>query len=86
MCETVTRAIDEERSYQAELNPNDDKMSIEAELLLLEEYIGKARAVWTTTFGDDGETPTRHMIRKIAVIAVRCMENHGAARRCDENN
>ncbi len=74
-------AIESERQYQKKLNPNDVKMSIEAELLLLEEYIGLARTTWTQSFGDDEETPTRHFFRKIAGIAVRAMENHGALRR-----
>lgn len=74
-------AIESERQYQKQLNANDAAMSVEAELLLLEEYIAKARTVWTGTFGDDRETPTRHFFRKIAGIACRAMENHGALRR-----
>ncbi len=80
----VIKAIEGERAYQRELNQNDANMSIEAELLLLEEYVLKARQTWTGTFGDAKETATRDAIRKIAGIAVRCMENHGVVMR-EEN-
>lgn len=77
----IITAIDGERAYQMDLNENDAGMSVEAELLLLEEYIARARQTWTATFGDPTEKATRDCIRKIAGIAVRCMENHGVVGR-----
>ncbi len=79
----VMDAIEGERAYQRGLNENDADMSIAAELLLLEEYIQRARVIWVGSFGDARETATRDVIRKVAGIAVRCMENHGVVNRGD---
>lgn len=79
----IMDAIDGERAYQRELNENDADISIAAELLLLEEYIQRARAIWIGSIGDGRETATRDAIRKVAGIAVRCMENHGVVFRGD---
>lgn len=45
------------------------------ELLLMKRYLDKAIAKYTDNFGD---APALHGIRKVAALAVRCMENHGA--------
>lgn len=76
----VYEVIDGERDYQGAMGARDIP-TIEGELLLLEEYVNKARKAYTETFGDPSEEATRDQIRKIAAIAVRCMENHGAPKR-----
>ena len=48
---------------------------------MLHEYINRARIAWTDNFDNNNEEPARHMIRKIAGIAVRCLENHGCPER-----
>lgn len=73
----VFELINGERAYQDTLRGNLIP-SIEQELLLLEEYCLRARKTYSDTFGDPTEEPTRDFIRKIAGIAVRCMEHHGA--------
>jgi hypothetical protein len=45
------------------------------ELLLMKVYLDKAIAKCAHNFGD---APALHGIRKVAALAVRCMENHGA--------
>jgi len=45
------------------------------ELLLMKVYLDKAIAKYAGNFGD---APALHGIRKVAALAVRCMENHGA--------
>ena len=45
------------------------------ELLLMKVYLDKAIAKYVDNFGD---APALHGIRKVAALAVRCMENHGA--------
>lgn len=45
------------------------------ELLLMKRYLDKAIAKYADNFGD---APALHGIRKVAALAVRCMENHGA--------
>ncbi len=71
-------AVDGERDYQEVLNP--DTLSIGDEILLLEEYAERARYEWSIDFGEP-ETEALNMIRKIAGIAIRCMEHHGAQMR-----
>lgn len=72
----VYAAIDGERDYQDELLRTD--RSLTAELLLLESYVARARGMWTDYKGD---SEVLRMVRKVAGIAVRCMENHGAPKR-----
>lgn len=86
----VYAAIDGERDYQdrvwAENNPVNPThptdlrpLSIGEDILLIEEYALKARAAWSVE--SRPEVGALHAIRKIADIAVRCMETHGAPRR-----
>ncbi len=81
--QAVYDAIDTEREYQDGLTPDRrDKreMVTGEELVLLREYVDRAFANWTNTPGVNPEI-TLHDFRKIAAIAVRCMENHGAPHR-----
>ncbi len=75
----VYAAIDSERDYQNELSSF--VLTIGEELLLLEEYISRARKTWTEEFTQP-EVETLRAVRKIAGIATRCMEHHGAHNRC----
>lgn len=45
------------------------------ELLLMKVYLDKAIAKYAKDFGD---ASSLHGIRKVAALAIRCMENHGA--------
>ena len=77
----VYRLISEERTYQDNLDSSrtDGHLhSVGEELLLLEGYLRKATALWVDRPGD---TLALDGIRKVAAIAVRCMENHGAPAR-----
>lgn len=69
----VFDVIEGERKYQDNLNEN--VMTVGEELLLLQEYLDRARRVYSDSFGDPHEPDTMHVVRK---IAVRCMQNHGA--------
>ncbi len=76
----VYLAIDTEREYQDNLTParrEKREMVTGEELVLLREYVDRAFANWTNTPGVNPVT-TLHDLRKIAAIAVRAMENHGA--------
>ena len=80
--EQIYKNIDTERDYQDKLSTSHCGIpTIEAELLMLQEYINRARIAWTDNFDNNNEEPARHMIRKIAGIAVRCLENHGCPER-----
>lgn len=76
----VYAAIDTERAYQDSLWPGhvepSNPLTIGEFLLLIEEYALKARNEWTRE--QKPEVQTLHQIRKIAGIAVNCMEQHGA--------
>jgi hypothetical protein len=79
--EAVYAAIDGEREYQDRVwgnGPSLDSrpLSIGEDILLIEEYVARARDSWSREARP--ELGALHMIRKIAGIAVRCMENHGA--------
>ena len=75
----VFQVIDKERSYQNNLNPH--CMAVGDELVLLRAYLRKAENCYTERFGDDHERPAMDVMRKLAGICVRCMENHGAVPR-----
>ena len=84
------RAIDGERDYQDWLwqelgspgTPN--QLTIGEFILLAEEYLEKARKVWTQE--PKPEKNTLHKLRKVAGILVNCMEQHGAPHRSTTQN
>ena len=81
-------AIDNERDYQDRVWESQDdpghanNLTIGEFVLLMEEYVLKARAEWTVEPKEPKpETRTLHTIRNIAGIAVNCMEQHGSLER-----
>jgi hypothetical protein len=80
--EDVYKLIDTERAYQDRIwqdqeNPGQpNPLSIGEVVLLIEEYTAKARAQWTIE--KKPEVDTMDIIRKIAGVTVRAMEQHGA--------
>lgn len=76
--EQVYRAIDGERDYQDRLPPSrtdSRSLTVGDSITMLQHYQNEAVAAWTNNAGDE---PSLHVIRKIAGICVRCMEEHGA--------
>lgn len=76
----VYDAIDSERAYQEALQKNtarsDGKQrSVGDYLTMLRRYMQQADERWCDNPGDDQALDT---VRKIAGIAVHCMEDHGA--------
>ena len=74
--EKVYKVIDTEREYQNETWPEGDNQTIGDFILLIEEYASQARNYWSKEHPP--EINALNSIRKIAGIAVRCMECHGA--------
>lgn len=79
----VYAAIDSERAYQNSLGgdrrePREINHSVGDYLTMLRFYVTKADQAWTDNPGTDA---AMNVIRKIAGIAVRAMEEHGAPRR-----
>jgi hypothetical protein len=79
--EQVFDAISSEREYQAQVIAPDANIcgtipkSVGDYLTMLSSYMNKTLDVWTNT---PGNVASLHMVRKIAGIAVKCMEQHGA--------
>lgn len=80
----VHTAIDGERAYQTELVAEGGKfegrgaLSVDEEIELLEHYAAKAALSAALSEDDEGKLG---VVREIAAIAVRCMENNGAPKR-----
>lgn len=75
----VYAAIDGERDYQNEVWFHGNDQSLGEFILMLECYVSQAREQWQTS--EEPEIEAQHSIRKIAAIAVQCMEKHGAPQR-----
>jgi hypothetical protein len=78
----VFNVINGERDYQESLNKgmnHKGNPTIEAELLMMEEYLREARSKWVHTHGND--LPCLDMMRKVVGMGVRCFENHGVPER-----
>lgn len=83
-CRTdVYRAIDTERDYQDSFVLPERQYyqthTLGEFVLMLNQYAAQAMQKWThhSDAGDD-YPESLHEVRKIAAIAVRCMEQHGA--------
>lgn len=72
----VYAAIDGERDYQDVTWTNDK--TVGEEVAILAFYSAGAMAKWVENKGD---AEALRFVRKVAGIAVRCMENHGAPKR-----
>lgn len=79
----VYAALDSEREYQDTVGAaaigdvtEADSLSVGDSILMMEEYLLRARKEWTDSASPELEA--LRIIRKVAGIAVRCMEVHGA--------
>lgn len=79
--ENAYRAIDGERDYQeaGKGNARTDRQStsVGEHVLMLVGYTNQAVAQWNGPH-PEGREAAMNTMRKIAAIAVRCMEEHGA--------
>lgn len=74
----VFKIVDGERTYQESLGSDRTdgrNRTVGDELVLMDVYLRRAFDAWADYAGD---TAALEQIRKVAAIAVRCMENHGA--------
>ena len=65
-----------ERKYQDDIKGNMNHKgvpTIEAEILMMEQYLLDARTKWVNSHGNTQPAS----MRKVAGMAVRCFENHG---------
>ena len=77
----VYEAIDSERDYQDNLRGQrtaGKAHRVGDYLLMLNEYVARAQTAWVDVAGDRAALD---VVRKIAGICVRCMENHGCSPR-----
>lgn len=84
----VYEALDSERDYQDKVwaenagkVPGADVRTVAEELLMLEEYVAKARSAWTVTPRASEVAVTTDILRKCGGIVTRALENHGAPKR-----
>lgn len=80
----VYKAIDSERDYQDSFVLPERGYyrthTLGEFILMMNQYSAQAMAKWTnhTNALLDGHPESLHEVRKIAALAVRCMEQHGA--------
>ena len=77
----VYKIIDSERDYQDQLEEDRTEglpHSVGDYVVMLQHYINDATKAWTLNPGDEMAI---EVVRKIAGIAVHCMEDHGAKKR-----
>ena len=73
----VYKVIDSERNYheaQAKKWDHKGNPTVEAEILMMEEYMRKVRTAWVEHHNDE---TSLDMMRKVIAMGVRCLENHG---------
>jgi hypothetical protein len=78
---TVYVAIDGERAYQDTLGPDrtdGEKRTVGDYITMLSRYVRLAQDAWTD---NPGNTQALDIMRKVAGIAVHCMEDHGIVTR-----
>ncbi len=84
----VYKLIDNERDYQDRLGPDRTELppthprEVGESLTMMATYFRRAQDGWTEQAGNEAALDN---IRKIAAIAVRCMEDHGAPERVIQN-
>lgn len=75
----VYRLIDGDRECQDAVaeraSATGGRLAVGEHLVLLATYIDRAQTAWVDNPGDD---EALEVVRKIAGIAVRCLEQHGA--------
>lgn len=78
---SVYAALDSERAYQDATSARWQHLgapSLEAEMLLLEEYLAEARNQWRT---QKGNAEALNSLRKLGGVLVRCFETYGVQNR-----
>jgi len=77
----VFKAIDDERAYQQAKWPRSEGLSTTGEITLVRAYLRDFEETYQRENDDpnlDVPKECLHIVRKMAAILVRCMENHGA--------
>lgn len=78
----ILEKIKEERDYQDHICALKElplQPTVEGELVMLKTYIDKTLLLWTKSPTNKNQSLSE--IRKIAGIAIRCLENHGCPKR-----
>jgi hypothetical protein len=80
----VIESVFSELSYQRDKSggwEHRNAPSIEAEILMMEEYLAKVRREYTSNRGGE---KSLEQLRKVVAMGFRCMKNHGAPMRVQE--
>ena len=79
--DSIFSKISQERDYQdhmCSLKEMPLQPSVEGEIVMIKTYVDKMLLMWTRNPNDKSVLSE---MRKIAGIAVRCLENHGCPKR-----
>lgn len=85
--ELAYMAIDEERGYQIRRWKEDENQHFHSTvefLVFIREYANNALGAYTYLEDDKVKVKNLHSIRKIAAMAVACMEQNGTVTRAQE--
>ncbi len=72
--------INREREYQIALW-KDHPHSVEEYLMYIEDYVNEAKHIKSRFIDDAISTQSLHIMRKVAALAVHCLEEHGCPSR-----
>jgi len=73
----VVRAIRTEREYQDRLWGRDHKHTVSEWLLYMRDYLDEAAGIVSREASPGCDEKALHIVRKIAAMAVNCMEQNG---------
>lgn len=81
--EQVIELIKEEREYQdlrwgSGISSCDDNHSTLEWLVFIEDYVNEAKHILSRNCDDQSTELSKHIMRKIAALAVAAMENNGS--------
>lgn len=77
-------AIDSERDYQDAKwgnKPSGGMHEVNGYLVFMQSYLTEAMNICTRNADPEASSMALHNVRKIAALAVACMEQHGAPKR-----
>lgn len=82
----VYEAIDGEREYQdsrwnAQTTTSEGKHTFEEWIVYIEDYLAEAKHILSREPAQTAQPKVAHIMRKVATMAVACMEQYGAPRR-----
>lgn len=76
--EAAYKAIDSERFYQNTRWVNEPSHSLTEWCVFIEDYVNEAKHILSRMDTPDANEKVKHIMRKVAALAVCAMEEHGS--------